>query len=141
MPAAWDCGDNYLGRMLASLISQWGFQSITVCLFKNDVIPVPGITLDDFEEADFPGYSIQMFLVMLLGDVTITDHIASTNSEVELPYTGEAGSWSTQNIYGYFALDWEEQYFYSERFSMPFEMRPGGIIKITPRLRHRTAPP
>jgi len=141
MPAAWDLSDFYLSAMLEAMLNVIATGGdLTMALYKNDYAPVPGSELADFTEADFPGYVSQLIGSTDFGAPTVTDHVASSVSGVVLTFVGDPGTWTPQTIYGYFVTDWNSDYFFAEKFSVPIDMSPDGEIRVTPRLRHQNLP-
>lgn len=141
MSAQWDMSDFYLSRMLSQMIGSFvGEADLTLCLYQNDPTLVPGIGLGTFTEADYPGYARLNIAPTDWGSVSVTSNVAISTSSNPLVFIGDPGSWSPQNIYGYFVIDWDSNYFYAERFDTMLTVAPGGGITVTPRLKHATFP-
>jgi hypothetical protein len=75
----------------------------------------------------------------LFDNPTVVDHIATSTSSEILSWTGGPSGFSSQQVYGYYLTDGDDNYAASERFDTPFTMTPGGVITVRLRFRHRTS--
>lgn len=139
MPAAWDIGDLMLEQGALGLTqplldsSQWYFH-----LFQNDFTPEPGVDSSDFVEADFDGYSTQIYLYSQGFTPAIVDHVASITADELLEYECTGGG--EQLVYGYWVTRDGSTYRYSERFSSPIPFTNGAVFKLRWRLLQQTLP-
>lgn len=112
----------------------------TIHLFKNDIVPFPGINNGDFTEADYPSYSSLSFTVGDFGPVSTASHVSSSVSSSVLQFIAASSGFSLQTIYGYWFTDGSLNYVLSERFGTPYDMIPDGVLNITPRVQNQTLP-
>jgi hypothetical protein len=137
MANVWDVGDNYLYNMLGAFLVQSSGQSWHVHLYQNDFDPVPGTSLDDFDEADYTDYEpIAIDPANFLGALAVTAHVAIAPYNVALSFLAGSSGFSTQNIYGYFVTDDSDNYYYCERFAVTQTIVPNATLLLTPELRH-----
>lgn len=141
MSAAWDISDLQLQLQLTKVVYElFHVQTFHMHLFKNDYVPVPGTTLDDFEEADYDGYEAQFFDGSSFQDPTVTDHVAATLSDTPATFTGDAGSWEPQEIFGYYMTDEDDNYAWCERFGASRTIHPSESIVVNAEYRYATFP-
>lgn len=121
-------------RLLDLLSAAW---SVTIRLFKNDTTPGDTDTAASYVEADFNGYSSQAAggWSAAAGDGVGRAFTQAT----QLVFTKAAGG-TTNQIYGYYAVDGSGNLLWSERDpNAPIPMvNTGDEYKVTPRFTFKS---
>lgn len=139
----WDLGDEGLRRILVFWREYGnvnGEPPIRFKLFKNDYQPQRGSDIPDYEEATFPGYEAQVADWSGWGEVTVDDHVASLPYTVFLEYQAADTGFTSQTIYGYWAVDTDGNYLWGESFASPQVVQPSALLKLKPVLKLQTLP-
>lgn len=134
----WMLSDAFLARELELVIQFYYGQTWTLKLFKNDFNPLPGTTVDDLEECDFPGYEPASFPSddMPLG--AITDHVVYSLLPYALNFTADASGFSEQIAYGYWIMDFDDNLLLAERFATPITVHPTDTFSVQPKISNKT---
>lgn len=141
MPGHWDVADDVLRVMLQIYVESLSSgDSSGMRLFKNDFEPQPGTNIGDFVEADFPGYVPQMVSATDWGAPVVVAHIATSANETPCIFEASSSGFSSQKIYGYYIVNVDDEYQWSESFAAPVEVTPDFILKVTARLKQATYP-
>lgn len=137
MANVWDVSDDYLFVMLGAFLSGSSGQSWHVHLYQNDFSPVPGTTIDDFDEADYTDYvPIQIDPANFLAALAVTAHVAIAPYDSALSFLAGSSGFTSQNLFGYFVTNDAGDYSYAERFAVTQTIVPNATLLLTPELRH-----
>lgn len=141
MSAAWDISDFYLGLMLTSIQNvTWIGKTFGIHLYKNDYTPVPGSDESDYDQCDFPGYGRVSYSMDDMGSVSVVDHVAISTGSTTAIFTADSSGFTSQDVYGYYVIDEDDNYVWGERFASMRVVHPNDVIQLTPEFRERTYP-
>lgn len=141
MANAWDISDVELVWELDKVrLAFADIGPLIMCLYQNDYTPIPGTDSSDFTEANFPGYEQQEIDPSTWAAVTIDAHVASTTNSTPCEFEADATGFVSQNIYGYYVFDEDDELIWSERFATMRVVKPEDILKINAVRRLATFP-
>lgn len=112
--------------------------TLTLCLFVDDVEPADGHDENAYTEASWPGYVRMPLAADGWGNVAVAAHIASMPFADPPVFEYDAGQGNPVTVYGYFILDGNGQFKMSERVATPKTINPGEGIRVTPRIKLKT---
>lgn len=104
------------------------FNTLEICLFKNDHIPAGTDTIANYTEADFTGYNAKP-----LNDFAAAYLNASNQGEIDavVKIWTQTGAAVANNIYGYFIRTTGGTLVLAERaVGAPFNMNAAGLVYV-----------